>query len=163
MRLSILVAAAENNVIGRNNRLPWRLPEDLQRFKALSMGKPMIMGRRTFESIGRALPGRTSIVVSRQPGLELEGCIVVASIDAAVAAAQPAVEAVVIGGAEIYRQVLPRAQVVHVTRVHARIEGDTHFPDLQPEEWREVGKEHHPADDRHAYAFSFITLERIVR
>jgi dihydrofolate reductase len=163
MLVSIIVAVSENGVIGRDNQLPWRLPEDLRRFKALSMGKPMIMGRRTFDSIGRALPGRRSIVISRRPGLRLEGCTVVDSLDAALALAQPAPEAVVIGGADIYRLALPHVSRVYLTRVHAQIEGDTRFVDLKPGEWREVDREYHPADDRHAWAYSFITLERTVR
>jgi dihydrofolate reductase len=163
MQLSIIVAVAENNVIGAGNRLPWRLPDDLRRFKALSLGKPVVMGRRTFDSIGRPLPGRTNIVISRQPGLRIDGCIVTLSVDAALAAAHPAAEVIIIGGAEIYRQVLPRTNRIHMTRVHAYIEGDVLFPELHAEEWREVDIEHHPADDRHAHAFSFITLERILR
>src|SRR5690242_21477778 len=116
--LSIIVAVADNGVIGSGNHLPWRLPDDLKRFKALSLGKPIVMGRKTFDSIGRPLPGRLNIVISRQPGLEIPGCTVVTSIDAAIAAAQPAPEIVIIGGADIYRQVLPRVQVIHLTRVH---------------------------------------------
>ncbi|AMN46698.1 dihydrofolate reductase [Steroidobacter denitrificans] len=161
--LSIIVAAAENDVIGQGNRLPWRLPDDLRRFKSLSMGKPIIMGRRTFESIGRALPGRTNIVVSGQPGLELDGCIVVPSVDAAIAAVGSAPQAVIAGGAQIYRQVLPRVGMIHLTRVHVRVAGDVYFPALVPDEWLEVQRERHAADEAHAHAFSFITLERIPR
>lgn len=160
MLVSIVVAAAENGVIGRDNQLPWRLPADLRRFKSLTMGKPMIMGRRTYASIGRPLPGRRSIVVSRQPDLQLPGCTVVGSLEAAYAAAEPAEEAVVIGGAQIYRQALARAQIVHLTRVHAQLEGDVRFPALATEQWRELDLEPHPADDRHAYAYSFVTLVR---
>jgi len=161
--LSIIVAAAENDIIGQGNRLPWRLPDDLRRFKSLSMGKPVIMGRRTFESIGRPLPGRTNIVVSGQPGLRLEGCIVVPSVDAAIAAVGSAPEAVIAGGAQIYRQTLPRVEVIHLTRVHVCVDGDVHFPALAPDEWREAQREHHSADEDHPHAFSFITLERIPR
>jgi dihydrofolate reductase len=160
--LSIVVAAAENNVIGRQGQLPWRLPDDLKRFKALTLGKPMIMGRKTFESIGRPLPGRTSIVISRQPGLDFPGCTVVDSLDAALAAAGAVPEIMVVGGAEIYRQVLAQTTTVHLTRVHASVAGDTFFPELEPRQWREVGVEPHPSDERHAHAFSFITLQRIV-
>jgi dihydrofolate reductase len=163
MQVSIIVAAAENGVIGAGNRLPWHLPDDLRRFKALSIGKPIVMGRRTFESIGRALPGRTNIVVSRQPGLQVAGCIVADTLDAALAAAQPHPEVMVIGGAEIFRQVLPRTNVIHLTRVHAHIDGDVRFPELRAEEWSEVDSERHPADDRHAHAFTFVTLVRIPR
>jgi dihydrofolate reductase len=159
--LSIIVAAADNGVIGSGNQLPWRLPDDLKRFKALSLGKPIVMGRKTFDSIGRPLPGRLNIVISRQPGLEIPGCRVVTSIDEALAAAQPAPEIVIVGGADIYRQILPRVQTIHLTRVHAEIAGDAVFPTLQEHEWREVAKEYHPADERHAHAFTFSTLERV--
>jgi len=163
MQVSIVVAAAENGVIGAGNRLPWHLPDDLKRFKALTIGKPIVMGRRTFESIGRPLPGRTTIVVSRRPGLQIAGCTVTDTIDAALAAVAGAPEVMIVGGAEIYRQVLPRTNVIHLTRVHAHIEGDVRFPELRSEDWREIDIERHPADDRHAHAFSFITLTRIPR
>ena len=159
--LSIIVAVADNGVIGSGNQLPWRLPDDLKRFKALSLGKPVVMGRKTYDSIGKPLPGRLNIVISRQPGLEIPGCRVVPSIDEALAAAQPSPEVVIVGGAEIYRQALPKVSVIHLTRVHAVIPGDVSFPELRDEEWREVAKEYHPADERHAHAFTFTTLERV--
>jgi dihydrofolate reductase len=159
--IAIIVAAAENGVIGSDNRLPWHLPDDLKRFKALSLGKPIVMGRRTLESIGKPLPGRTNIVVTRQAGLAIEGVVVVNSLDAALAAAGAAPEVVVIGGAEIFRQALPRADVIHLTRVHARIAGDVVFPELDSGEWRETAVEHHAADARHQYAFTFVTLQRV--
>jgi dihydrofolate reductase len=161
MRLSFVVAAAENGVIGNGNQLPWRLPDDLKRFKAITMGKPILMGRKTYESIGKPLPGRTNIVLSRRPDLILPGCIVVDSISAAVAAAGDAAELAVIGGAEVYAQALPSADLIHLTRVHAAIEGDAIFPKLSSREWSERLIEQHPADERHAYEFSFIELERI--
>ena len=159
--ISIIVAAAHNGVIGSDNRLPWHLPDDLKRFKALSLGKPIVMGRRTYDSIGRALPGRTNIVVSRQAGLAIQGVIVAPSFDAALAAAGSVPEIVVIGGAEIFRQALPRTHTIHLTRVHARVAGDVFFPELDPAQWREAAVEHHAADERHQYAFSFVTLQRI--
>jgi dihydrofolate reductase len=159
--LSIIVAVADNGVIGSGNQLPWRLPDDLKRFKALSLGKPIVMGRKTFDSIGRPLPGRLNVVISRQPGLEIPGCTVVTSIDAAIAAAQPVPEIVIVGGADIYRQVLPQVQIIHLTRVHANVDGDVLFPELKEQQWREVAKEYHPADERHAHAFTFSTLERV--
>jgi dihydrofolate reductase len=159
--IAIIVAAAENGAIGSDNRLPWHLPDDLKRFKALSLGKPVVMGRRTFDSIGRPLPGRTNIVVSRQTGLAIEGVLVVQSLDAALAAAGSVPEIVVIGGAEIFRQVLPRTDTIHLTRVHAPVAGDVFFPELDPAQWREAAVEHHAADERHQYAFSFVTLQRI--
>jgi dihydrofolate reductase len=158
--ISIIVAVARNGVIGAGNRLPWHLPDDLKRFKALSMGKPIVMGRRTYDSIGKPLPGRTNIVVSRQPGLAIAGATVAPSLDSALHAAGAVAEIVVIGGAEIFRQVLARTDVIHLTRVHARIDGDVVFPELDPGTWRETAVEQHPADERHQYAFTFVTLER---
>ena len=159
--IAIIVAAAENGAIGSDNRLPWHLPDDLKRFKALSLGKPVVMGRRTFDSIGRPLPGRTNIVVSRQAGLAIEGVVVAPSLDAALATAGSVPEIVVIGGAEIFRQALPCTDTIHLTRVHARVAGDVFFPELDPAQWREAAVEHHAADERHQYAFSFVTLQRI--
>ena len=159
--ISIIVAVAENGTIGSDNRLPWHLPDDLKHFKALSLGKPVVMGRRTFDSIGRPLPGRTNIVVSRRSELAIEGVLVVHSLDAALKAAASAPETVVIGGAEIFRQVLPRTNTIHLTRVHARVAGDVFFPQLDPAQWREAAVEHHAADERHEYAFSFVTLQKI--
>lgn len=159
--IAIIVAMAENGVIGSDNRLPWHLPDDLKRFKALSLGKPIVMGRRTFESIGKPLPGRANIVVSRQPGLEIAGAVVVSSLDAALAAAGDVPEIVIIGGAEIFRQALPRTDTIHLTRVHARVAGDVMFPELDSGQWRETVVEHHAADERHQYAFTFVTLQRI--
>jgi dihydrofolate reductase len=159
MLVSIVVAMAENNVIGRGNELPWRLPDDLKRFKALTLGKPIVMGRKTYESIGKPLPGRTNIVISRQPDYRADGCVNVASIDEALTAID-APEIAVIGGAEIYRQVLPRTDIIYLTRVHADVSGDVHFPELEWDEWQECEREHHPADERHAYAFTFLKLAR---
>lgn len=161
--ISIIVAVAENGAIGTANRLPWHLPDDLKRFKALSMGKPIVMGRRTFDSIGKPLPGRTNIVVSRQSGLAAEGIVVVHSLDQALAAAGAVPEIVVIGGADLFRQVLPRTDTIHLTRVHAHVAGEVFFPELDPAQWQESALEHHPADARHQYAFSFVTLQRIGR
>jgi dihydrofolate reductase len=163
MRVAIVVAADEAGGIGLAGGLPWHLPEDLKRFKRLTLGKPVIMGRRTHESIGRALPGRHNLVVSRQPGLVLEGCTVAGSLQDALAAAGAVEEACVIGGAQLYREALPIADRLHLTRVHARVEADTYLPDIDPAEWREVAREGHPADARHAIAYSFVTLERSVR
>ena len=163
MTLSIVVAMARNRVIGRDNDLPWRLPEDLKRFKALTMGKPMVMGRKTFESIGRPLPGRTTIVVSRQAGLQIPGCVVVDSIDAAIRAADGAPEIMRVGGAQLYSEALPRVTRIYLTRIHADVEGDTLFPLLDPAEWRETVVGTHAADERHAYAFTYVNLERVAR
>ncbi|MGE0114283.1 MAG: type 3 dihydrofolate reductase [Steroidobacteraceae bacterium] len=160
MKLALIVAVADNGVIGQQNGLPWRLPGDLKRFKALTMGKPIIMGRKTFDSIGRPLPGRTNIVISRQSQLSLPGCTVVSSLPAALAAAGEVDEAIIIGGAEIYRQSLPLAGRIYLTQVHAAVTGDATFPALDTAQWRSIVREDYPADERHAHAYSFVTLER---
>lgn len=158
--LSVIVAADERNGIGRGGGLPWHLPEDLKRFKALTMGKPILMGRRTWDSIGRPLPGRRSVVISRQPGLTLPGAEVCASLAAALEALADAPEVCVIGGAEIYGEALPLAEIVHLTRVHTLVEADTFLPPLAPADWEEVAREERPADERHAHPYSFVTLRR---
>ena len=158
--VSIIVAADEHGGIGRDGGLPWHLPADLKRFKALTMGKPIVMGRRTWDSIGKPLPGRQNIVVTRQPGLLIPGATVVDSLQAAFAAAGEAAEICVIGGAEIYRLALPYASLIHLTRVHATVKADTHFPPLDGALWEEVAREDRPADDRHPHAYSFVELRR---
>jgi dihydrofolate reductase len=151
---------AQNGVIGRDNALPWRLPEDLRRFKAATLGKPILMGRKTFESIGRALPGRVNLVLTRDRDWSAAGATVVHSVEEALSAASQAEELVVIGGAEIFRLVMPFARRIYLTHVHAEIPGDTVFPDFDPTQWVDVGSEAHPADARHAHALTFMTLER---
>lgn len=151
---------ADNGVIGVNNQLPWRLPADLQHFKAITMGKPIIMGRKTFNSIGKPLPGRQNIVITRAH-IDIAGCTVVNSIEAALRCTQGDDEVMIIGGAEIYRQVLPQVQRIYLTQVHKAIDGDAVFPPLHMNEWRETLCERHGADDRHAYDYSFLVLERI--
>ena len=163
--VSLIVAAAENGVIGRQGQLPWQLPADLRHFKALTLGHPVVMGRRTFDSIGRALPGRTNIVITTQPDWPAPpGVLRAHSLPEALALAarQPGgAEVCIIGGGEIYRQALPAADVVHLTEVHTSVPGgDAFFPDLSPTTWREETRERHPADDRHAVAYSFVTLRR---
>jgi len=159
--ISLLVASAENGVIGRGNALPWHLPEDLKRFKALTMGKPVLMGRKTFESIGKALPGRTSLVLTRSTNWTRPGAVVVHSLPEALARAAGAAELMVIGGADIFRLALPLAERIYLTRVHAAPEGDVLFPPLQDSEWREIERHTYPADARHAHAMSFIVLARV--
>ena len=158
--ISLIVARALNGVIGRDNALPWRLPADLRRFKTLTMGKPMLMGRRTFESIGRALPGRVNLVLTRDPAWQAPGAIAVHSLDEAFEHAGCAPELVVIGGAELFSLVLPLAEHVYLTDVHAAIPGDTQFPELAPEEWRELKRSAYAADADHAHAMTFRTLKR---
>lgn len=167
MRLAMIVAQAENRVIGNDNKLPWYLPEDLKYFKRVTLGKPIIMGRKTYESIGRPLPGRCNIVVTRDENWQVPGVVVTASLAEAVehASAQAEIdgvdEAVVMGGAEIYRQMLPQTERLYLTQVHASVEGDAHFPEIIASEWGEVGREDFAASDNNPYAYSFIVLERI--
>jgi dihydrofolate reductase len=158
--LSLIVAMAENRVIGRDASLPWHLPADLKFFKRITLGKPVIMGRRTHESIGRPLPGRHNIVITTRSDYEWPGCTVVHSVEEALRAASPAEEIVVIGGATLYRQTLARCDRIYMTLVHARIEGSTRFPALDWRAWKELCREYHPADSQHPYPFSFIRLER---
>lgn len=158
--ISLVTAMAENGVIGRDNTLPWRLPEDLKRFKALTMGKLLLMGRKTYESIGRPLPGRTSLVLTRDPHWRAEGVVVARSLGQALGLARDAEELVAIGGAEIYRLLMPFARRIYLTLVHAEIPGDTFFPDFDPTQWADVECHSHPADERNPYAFTFVTLER---
>lgn len=160
-RISLIVAMARNRVMGVNNQLPWHLPEDLKYFKALTLGHCMIMGRRTFDSIGQALPGRTSIVVSRRTGQAAPGATVVGSIEEALAACGNDPEIFFIGGGDLFRQVLPRADRVYLTEVHADIAGDTYFPAMEAGQWREVSREARPADARHAYPYDFVVYDRI--
>ncbi|MFP6682414.1 MAG: dihydrofolate reductase [Gammaproteobacteria bacterium] len=161
MRINIVVAISENEVIGRKGALPWRLPADLKRFKSVTMGHPLIMGRKTHESIGRALPGRVNIVVSRQSGFTSEGCEVVASLDAALGIAGSVDEVMVVGGAALYAAALVSAERIYLTRVHVDIAGDTLFPRIDWAEWKEITTERYSADDRDEFDYSFITLDRI--
>ena len=161
MGISIIVAASANDVIGVNGELPWHLAEDLRRFKAVTMGKPMIMGRATFDSIGRALPGRRSIVLTRQADFAADDCDVVPTIDAALDAAGDVDEVMIIGGGEIYRQFLPLADRIYMTRVQAEIDGDTRFPELNMNEWDVVAVEEYPAGDEREIGFDVETLDRV--
>lgn len=160
MKVSMIVAASANNVIGVSGDLPWRLSEDLRRFKKITMGKPMIMGRLTFESIGRALPGRRSIVLTRDADYEAEGCDVVTTPEAAIELAGDAAEIMIIGGGKVYEQMLPITDRIYLTRVHSDIDGDTFFPAISEDEWRIVSSEPLPPDDERPFAISFQILER---
>ena len=160
MIITIVVAASINNVIGVQGQLPWRLSADLKRFKALTMGKPIVMGRRTWESIGRALPGRQNIVVTRQTDFRALGCDVVASTEAAIDAAGSAAEVMIIGGEEIYRQFLPLADRIYLTRVKVELQGDAEFPPLDESKWIVAAEEDHDADESNEYAFSYLLLTR---
>jgi dihydrofolate reductase len=163
MQMTLIVAASENGVIGRDGDLPWRLPADLAHFKQVTMGKPVVMGRKTWESIGRPLPGRTNIVLSRQPGYEAKGCRVVGSLGEAIliGSAEGAEELMVIGGEALYAETLPVADRILLTRVHAVLDGDTHFPALDQDAWTVTAVERHEADERNDYAYSFLELTRI--
>jgi len=161
-RLANTLAAAENGVIGRAGTLPWHLPADLRHFKAVTMGKPIVMGRKTWASIGRPLPGRQNIVISRQPGLEFAGAEVVASATAAIEAVPDAEEIMIIGGSEIYALFLPLADRIYLTRVHADVDGDARFADLG-DDWQLASDERHAADDRNEHDMSFRIYERTGR
>jgi dihydrofolate reductase len=158
--VTLVVAADRRGVIGRAGGLPWHLPNDLRRFKAITLGKPIVMGRRTWESIGKPLPGRLNIVISRQQTLATTGATLVHSLDEALRAAGPVPEVCVIGGADIFRAALPVARTVELTVVEAEVDGDTFLPQLDPADWDEVRREPHAADERHAYPYTFITLRR---
>ena len=160
MRISIVVAASSNGVIGKNGGLPWHLSEDLKRFKAITMGKPIVMGRRTHESIGRPLPGRQNIVITRRSDYAAAGCDVVSCPADALRAAGEVREIMVIGGGDIYRQFLRRTDRVYLTRVHADVEGDTFFPDLDPGDWEIVENEDFPKGAGRDYGFSALVMER---
>ena len=160
MTVSLVVAAAKNNVIGRDGELPWHLPDDLRHFKRLTTGKPVIMGRRTFESIGRPLPDRRNIVMTRDPDYVATGCDVVTSVSDALDLAGDGMEVMVIGGGQVYRDFLPRADRIYLTRVQADIEGDTHFPEIDASDWMLVSSEHHDTDEKHAWAFEMMVFER---
>ncbi|WP_342088861.1 dihydrofolate reductase [Dyadobacter sp. OTU695] len=158
MQFSIIVAAAENGTIGKDNQLLWRLPDDLKRFKQLTLGHPMIMGRKTFESIGKPLPGRTSIVITRSADLSLEGVVVVHSLEEALQKAKEidGEKACIVGGGEIYRQCQDVATHIYLTVVHTEIEGDTFFEIQNPDAWIETERILHEPDERHIFRFEFI-------
>lgn len=162
MRISLIVAMARNRVIGRDNRLPWRLPADLRRFKELTMGHTLLVGRKTFESIGRPLPGRKMLVVSRREGYAPEGVRVAHSVQEALdlARAEGEPELFVGGGAEIYRQTLPVADRLHLTRIEEDVPGDAYFPEFDETEWRLVDREDHGPSEEAPFAWSFQVYER---
>ena len=159
--LSLIVAAGERNEIGRDGGMPWHLPADLKHFKEVTLGKPVVMGRRTHESIGRPLPGRRNIVVTRNPGYHAEGCEVAHSLEEALRIAGTAAEVMVIGGAALYREALPLAGRIYLTRVAGQFDADTYFPDFDAQEWREKERVHRPVDGRNACACDFVVLERV--
>ena len=166
MKIALICAMAENRVIGRNNSLPWHLSEDLKYFKRTTMGKSIIMGRKTWESIGKALPGRTNIVVSTNPDYEAAGARVVSSLEQAISLAKSvsvksgSEEAFIIGGAGLYQAALPLADRFHLTRVHAEVEGDTYLAEFDESDWREIAREDFSHNETNPYAYSICLLER---
>ena len=158
--ISIIVAVSANNVIGAQGDLPWHLSDDLKRFKAVTMGKPIVMGRKTWESIGRALPGRQNIVITRRQDFVADGCDVVHSVDEAMSAAGNVDEIMVIGGSEVYEVFLPATQRMYLTRVHADVDGDAFFRAVEEDEWQLVSEETQSADERNEFDYSFRIYER---
>ncbi len=161
MILSIIVAASENNVIGRDNSLIWHLSADLKRFKALTTGHTLIMGRKTFQSIGKALPNRRNIVITRNPLFTAEGCEIASGIPQAFALAATDEQVFIIGGGSLYQELWDQADCLYLTRVHTHAAGDTYIPAIQPEQWKEIGREDFPADEKNEFAYSFIDYKRI--
>ncbi len=161
MKIAMIAAMANNRVIGLDNDMPWHLPDDLKFFKANTTGKPVIMGRKTFESIGsRPLPNRPNIVISRNAELSIPGVQVFQSVDEALQGLESVEEVIIMGGGQLYQQMLPRADRLYLTLIDVQLEGDTFFPDWTKMAWNELERSHHAKDERHAYAFEFVTLDR---
>jgi dihydrofolate reductase len=161
MQISLIAAMDRKRVIGRGNQLPWHLPADLKHFKALTMGKPILMGRKTYASIGKPLPGRVNIILTHDENFQAEGCIVAHSLAEAHSTAGKIEELMVIGGSQLFEQALPLAKCMYLTFIDSDIPGDTFFPAWDSTEWQEISREHHPADEKNAYAMAFVTLARI--
>lgn len=161
MKISMVVAAAENNAIGKDNKLLWHLPLDLKFFKSITMGCPIVMGRSTFESVGKPLPGRRNIVMTRSKGLSFQGCEMVHSVEETLHLLQSEPQVMIVGGAEIYRLFMPIAERIYLTRVHTSPEADTFFEEFDKEQWHKVSSEAHPADERHLYAYTFEVWDRL--
>ncbi len=159
--ISMIVAMAANRVIGANNKIPWRLPRDQQMFKVITMGKPIVMGRKTYESIGRPLPGRHNIIVTRNSDFEAAGCTVIHSPEAAIEAAGEVAEVVIIGGSFLYEHFLPQANRLYLTTLDGRFEGDTLFPKLNANEWNIIQSEHFSPDEKNVHAYNYQLLERV--
>lgn len=160
MLISLIAAMTDQRVIGMQNRLPWHLPADFQWFRQQTLGKPIVMGRLTYESIGRVLPGRTNIIVTRAQDYAVPDAILCHDIQSALAAAGEVEEVMVIGGASLYREVIPQAHRLYITLVHADVEGDAWFPEIDPMQWREDRRIDHDADDANPYPYSFIIYNR---
>lgn len=160
MIVTMVVAIAENHAIGKDNQLLWHLPKDLKHFKQITAGHTIIMGRKTFDSMGKPLPNRRNIVITRNEDLELTGAEVVTNMDAALALASSEEEVFIIGGAEIYKMAMSLTDKIYLTVVHHSFEGDAYFPEIDPDIWEETASEHHETDDKHQYKFTYSTLER---
>ena len=160
MKLALIVAMDEAGLIGKDNDLPWRLSADLQYFRRVTMGKPIIMGRKTHESIGRPLPGRDNIIITSDTQYQAEGCIVTHSISEALKQCKQAEEAMIMGGASLYKQCLPLVDIIYLTQVHATLKGDTWFPAWDKKDWIVVSEKRHPADDKNEYPYSFMVYQR---
>jgi dihydrofolate reductase len=158
--LSIIVALSENNVIGKGNKLPWKLSADLKRLKSLTMGHHIVMGRRTWESLGRLLPGRVNVIITTDKNFAAEGGIVVHSMEEALQVSSPDPEIFIFGGGKIFKEALPLVDRIYLTLVHTQVEGDAHFPILNKDEWNEISREDFKADEKNQYDYSFITLEK---
>ncbi len=160
MKISLIVAMASNRVIGLNNQIPWHLSADLKRFKQITMGSPILMGRKTYQSIGRALPGRTNIIISRNPDFQPSGCLVFNNIDKALASCATAKEVFIIGGADFYKSMLPIANTLYLTQIHQEFSGDTFFPEIDEGQWIEVEREDIQNDPGVSFGYSFLKLEK---
>lgn len=158
--ITVIAAVSENNALGKENQLLWHLPDDFKRFKTLTSGHYIIMGRKTFESFPKPLPNRTHVIISRQANYHPEGCIVVNSLEQAIETCPKTEEVFIIGGGEIYRQSIAVADKLDLTKVHATFEADTYFPEVDLSEWQLVFEEYHPKDERHDFAFTFQTYLR---
>ena len=159
--LSIIVALSENNVVGKQNKLPWKLSADLKRLKAITMGHHLIMGRKTWESLGRPLPGRVNVVITSDKNYKAEGGIVVHSLKEALNVSSQDDEVFIFGGGIIFKEAFPIVDRIYMTRVHAYVEGDTYFPDFNLKDWKEISREDFKADEKNQYDYSFITLDKI--
>jgi len=160
--ISIIVAIGENRVIGKNNQLIWHLPADLKRFKQLTMGHAMIMGRKTFDSIGKALPGRTTVIITRQKDYKKENCLVAESLEKAIALCKNDPEIFIIGGAQVFEKAIPITDKIYLTQIHQSFDGDVFFPGLEKEKWKIESREDHKADEKNPYDYSFINYGKII-
>ncbi|HUC31384.1 MAG TPA: dihydrofolate reductase [Candidatus Paceibacterota bacterium] len=156
MKISLIAAMGENRVIGAGGKIPWHLPADFKHFKEITMGHPVIMGRKTFESIGKPLPGRTNIVITANPGYKAEGCLMARSMEEALKLAGNADEAFVIGGEQIYRAALDLAETVYLTKVHGTFDGDAFFPELDEKKWKLIDTEFHAKDEKNPFDYAFL-------